>query len=253
MEREEILAEIQRADLILVGLGEEFNDSGRLKDCKEYTQGREVLRETGYHWLVPAWSEYCSAKLGKDIIKPALEKLAGLLEDKDYFVVATATDSRITEIPWKNGNLVMPCGTVRKKQCVRGCEDVWEDKIFAELYAGNLSEDLIGSLGKCPQCGGAMILNNVYGEGYNEQGYMAQWQVYTKWLQGTLKRGLLVLELGVGMQFPTVIRWPFEKVVFFNQRASFIRVNEKLYQLTDELVGKGCGIHQNSIDWLEIL
>ena len=64
---------------------------------------------------------------------------------------------------------------------------------------------------------------------------------------------LLVLELGVGMQFPSVIRWPFEKVVFFNQKAFLCRVNEKLYQLTEELAGKGCGISMNAIDWLKQL
>ena len=71
-----------------------------------------------------------------------------------------------------------------------------------------------------------------------------------KWLQGTLNRKLFILELGVGMRFPTVIRWPFEKAAFYNKRACFCRVNEKLYHLTEELAEKGWGISQNAIDWL---
>ena len=98
-----------------------------------------------------------------------------------------------------------------------------------------------------------MVLNNVYAQHYDEQGYLEQWSIYTKWLQGTLNRRLVILELGVGMQFPSVIRWPFEKIAFFNQKAFFLRVHESLYQLDEKLSGKGCGISQNAIDWLSQL
>ena len=98
-----------------------------------------------------------------------------------------------------------------------------------------------------------MILNNIYAENYNEMGYLEQWKLYTKWLQGTLNRRVVILELGVGMKFPTVIRFPFEKIAFFNQKAEFYRIHEKLYQLTEDLKGKGQGISQNAIDCLRNL
>ena len=34
------------------------------------------------------------------------------------------------------------------------------------------------------------------------------WETYTKWLQGTLNRNLVILELGVGMELPQLIRFP---------------------------------------------
>jgi len=52
------------------------------------------------------------------------------------------------------------------------------------------------------------------------------------------------------MKFPSIIRWPFEKVTFFNQKASFYRVNESLYQLTEEIKEKGTSIQKNSVEWL---
>ena len=64
---------------------------------------------------------------------------------------------------------------------------------------------------------------------------------------------LLILELGVSLQFPTVIRWPFEKVAFYNQKAFLYRVNEKLYQMTKELSDRGTGIEKNAIDWINEL
>ena len=95
-----------------------------------------------------------------------------------------------------------------------------------------------------------MVPNNVYAEQYDEEGYLADWRMYTKWLQGTLNKKLCVLELGVDLTFPNIIRWPFEKVAFYNQKALFIRVNEKLYHMSEELKDKGVAVNKKSIDWL---
>ena len=105
-------------------------------------------------------------------------------------------------------------------------------------------------LGVCPICDDNLILNNIYTEKYDERGYLDQWQKYTKWLQGTLNKKLCILELGVGMQCPSVIRFPFEKIGYFNQKADFIRINKNLYQLTEELKEKGISISENAVDWL---
>ena len=74
--------------------------------------------------------------------------------------------------------------------------------------------------------------------------------MYMKWLQGTLNRKLCVLELGVSLKFPTVIRFPFEKTAFFNRKAQFIRVHEKLYQLSEELADKGISQPENAVNFL---
>lgn len=262
MESDEIFTEINRADMVLVGLGEDFDDVMRLRDCPEYIRGKELLKESGCQWLLPAWNEYCSKRM-EDIVSPVLKKLADILAEKNYFVITTATDSRIAAVSWKKGRLVMPCGTAARKQCISDHSHMIQEVTveereqmndsFNRLFTGGFLPDGMAELVKCSQCGAAMVLNNIFADDYNEQGYLEQWQFYTKWLQGTLNRRLLVLELGVGMRFPSVIRWPFEKIAYFNNKAFFIRVNEKLYQLTEELSGKGCGIPKNAIAWLERL
>lgn len=245
--------------MVLVGLGEDFDNRHLLRENAEYIRGCEMLKAQGYAWLIPAWGEYCSEKLGNEQVRGALEGLTRLLEEKNYFVVSVSTNSLVADNPWKHGRLVMPCGTVLKKQCAGGCGDVLSEiteadrekqkKLFDKLSEGIFPDIEKGLFGICPKCGEPLVLNHVYADHYNEEGYLEQWKLYTKWLQGTLNRRLFVLELGVGMGFPSVVRWPFEKVVFFNQKAFLCRVNEKLYQLTEELAGKGCGISQNAIDW----
>ena len=66
----------------------------------------------------------------------------------------------------------------------------------------------------------------------------------------TLNKKLCVLELGVGMNLPNIIRWPFEKIAYYNKKASFFRVNGSLYQLTEKLSDKGISIGENAIDFL---
>ena len=95
-----------------------------------------------------------------------------------------------------------------------------------------------------------MVYNNKKAENYVEAGYLTDWQNYTRWLQGTVNKKLCVLELGVGMKYPNVIRWPFEKIVYFNQKASMFRVHSKLCQLTEEIKDKAYKIEEKPIDFL---
>ena len=259
-DKDSILQKISEADMILIGLGEEFDDIRVMKEDKSYATGRELLLASDYSWLLPAYQKLFRERKGSQVYN-ALCGLAGLLKDKNYFVVSISMNDVIQQVPWKEERLVMPCGGSAVKQCINGCEEGLEPieerdrKLIQSFFETDMKkqngDELL--LGACPSCGGALVLNNIYAEHYDEKGYLKQWELYTKWLQGTLNKRLLILELGVGMQFPSVIRWPFEKVAFFNQKAELYRVNEKLYQLSEELREKGTSISENAIDWLQFL
>ena len=248
--------------MVLVGLGEEFDVESSLRQMAGYGQGKELLLTSGQSALLPAWQKLFRGESQKSVAAE-LGVLAGLLEKKNYFVVSAAVNSEIADIPWKSGRLVMPCGSDRLVQCDGMCERnlreveqtqqeslQWQLREWREEILQGNCEKVPDGLGVCPVCGKALEYNNVYGAQYDENGYLQDWHNYMKWLQGTVNKKLLILELGVGMRFPTVIRWPFEKAAYFNNKAFLCRVNKKLYQLTEELSGKGEGISQNAIDWL---
>lgn len=259
---EDILSKIKGADMVLVGLGEEFDQASHLSTRPDYSKCRNQIENGQMGWLVPALNRIY---LGQDEkVTHALEKLAQVLEEKNYFVVSTSINDDIRNIPWREGRLVMPCGGSKYKQCPDRCTEGLQEVTIEDwakikscvnslLQKEKWGEEDSLSLGQCPKCGKKLVLNSIYTEFYDEAGYMEQWKEYTKWLQGTLNRKLLILELGVGLQCPSVIRWPFEKVAFYNQKAYFCRVNESLYQISADLNGKGTGISQSAVDWLENL
>jgi len=258
----ELLEAIQDAEMILVGLGEEFDTIAGFQNTDKYEEGKNILIQSKKSSYVPAWQSLYREQQ-QDLVTERLTTLAKVLEGKNYFVVSVATNNAIAEIPWREGRLVMPCGSDMYRQCSPECEEnlkildseeqlqVKNELInWRKLLVSGKTDSLPECLGSCSKCKAQIELNNIYSEQYDENGYLPAWQFYTKWLQGTLNRKLVILELGVGMKFPSVIRFPFEKVAYFNQKAKFYRINKNLYHLTEELAGKGVGIADNAIDWL---
>ena len=217
----DILGKIQDAEMILIGIGEEFDNTKILRKKKEYAKVRSELEESDAAWMIPALNRIYGD--GDNTVRDVLNRLAERISDKNYFVISTSTNDIIRDISWQEGRLIMPCGGSRMKQCMQGCEHGLteldkSDWLTMREYLDNILTDTENSaicLGYCPDCGKPLVLNNIYTEKYDENGYLKQWSVYTKWLQTTLNRKLLILELGVGMQYPSVIRWPFEKIAFY--------------------------------------
>lgn len=80
-----------------------------------------------------------------------------------------------------------------------------------------------------------------------------QWNEYTKWLQLTLNKELLVLELGVGFDMPTLVRWPFERIAMLNNKAFLYRVNETFPQLPDDIGDKGISVKKSVGEFLDAI
>ena len=79
------------------------------------------------------------------------------------------------------------------------------------------------------------------------------WEKYLKWVSLTLNRELLVLELNVSFDHPEVIRFPFEKTVFYNLKSMLVRVNKTFYQIPEEIKERACGIKKDGFELLNEL
>lgn len=172
----------------------------------------------------------------------AYKALGRLLDGKDYFIVTVSVDGEILQSGLDGKRITAPCGNLHWFQCREACtKDIWEE--------GEVPD------GKCPHCGADLIPNTVDAEHYIEEGYLISWREYTSWLARTLNRRLEVLELGAGMSMRElqVVRWPFEKTVFFNNKAHMYRISKEFPQISDEIREKALSVRENSVEFVEKL
>lgn len=225
----------QNADMILVGIGENFQDrfeNIEVADEKNVTVLEDYARK-----------KYLDSNPVSEVTE-AYDNLAKLLEGKNYFVVTLCTDDKIYRSNIKEDRIVAPCGSYSYLQC----EEVCTENIYSvEEYRECLEN---GEEPACPECRKKLVMNRIGIKKYSEEGYLKKWNIYMKWLQGSLNKNIRVLELGVGMKYPSVIRWPFERVTLINNKAKFMRVHKELFQLTEEIRDKGISIEENPIDFL---
>jgi len=246
---------IADADMVLIGIGEEFSE--KFENIADYPTLAKALTATEQNeslaWLVP----YLEALyLKEEKTSPqvtAYRNLCELIRGKNYFIVTTCIDGLIHNAGLDDSRIVEPCGNYSRLQCSRKCNSqLYDAESYLAQIQSALEKENYESL-ECPicdECGAPLSFNHIMCENYAEEGYLPQWQNYTKWLQLTLNRKLCILELGVGMHLPQIIRWRFEKVGFLNQKSTFFRINETLYQLASDMGDKGVSIRGNSMQFL---
>lgn len=253
---EQVKAKIAAASMVLVGLGEEFAVRlERLEEKPEYRMACQKIVQNleRFQWIKPFLERDYLQRYPQERLREAYRALQELLTGKNYFVITTCMDGWIWQSGLNPERIVAPCGGYVNLQCRAQCTpELVEaketaDAVWRVISAGKWEEL---SCPRCSHCGQELQFNNIHAEKYNESGYLPAWELYTKWLKGTLNRELCILELGVGMDYSSVIRFPFEKAAFFNQKSDFIRVHKRLFQMAEELKEKGISIEEAAPDFL---
>lgn len=79
---------------------------------------------------------------------------------------------------------------------------------------------------KCPVCGGAMDMNLRKDEYFvQDKAWYEAEKRFSDYMSEAVDKNLVLLELGVGFNTPTIIRFPFEKLVREHKNISLIRLN----------------------------
>lgn len=209
---DKIKQSIDDAQMVLVGIGAEMEAAadGQDESFLEALKAQAESDPAAAQLLGFMQAQQKGARSRRELLA-AYQRLAGLLEGKNYFIVSLCEDGLIDEAGLCADRIMTP----------RGSREAVEDK------AGEAKNE-----------------ETLAPAGYEE----ADWQRYMKWLQGILNKKLCILELGAGMEAPQVIRFAFEKVTFFNQKAYLYRVHSRFPQLTEELKGRGCSVAMHPAD-----
>ncbi len=114
---------IREADMVLVGLGEEFD---QMNPSENAAFAESEMMAQNLKWLIPAFKSYDTSQDAfekREKKQKALRNLAELLGKKNYYILSVSQSKMVSETKWREGRLVMPCGTVCKKQCEHGCAE----------------------------------------------------------------------------------------------------------------------------------
>ena len=248
----ELHERVQDAELVLVGLGEDFQYDWKALTGDE--RFREIEAEIGDNkeriWVIPFLQKMILRQSQDCRWKRAYRNLEAVLKGTNYFIISLCMDDYIYETELDEKRIVTPCGGFRKMQCDKNCSHILSDipqesyDRVLQYYRREISIDDICEP-VCDRCGSKLRFNQLGVTQYAEEGYLESWNQYTKWLQGTVNKQLCVLELGVGMEYPTVIRFPFEKIVYYNQKAFLYRVHPTLWQSSGEIGDRRCAVKEN--------
>lgn len=245
---------IADADQVLIGIGSGLqydwnmiaNDSNYALLIEKAGEGEE------YDQFFSFLQSYLMKQHEDKDLEACFSHLAEKLSGKDYYIVTTTIDDVIFCTGLNQERIVTPCGGFRNLQCSDNCFDELIDPQVIDwetISSGYQTNSLPKSYQKliCPHCGKELIFNQVGAGVYCERGYLERWSDYTKWLMGTMHKKVVLLELGAGLEFATIIRSPFEKMVTYNQTASLFRVHPTMSQLFlgEDVLSRAFGVKED--------
>ena len=150
-------------------------------------------------------------------------------------------------------------GDYGKLQCACGCHDTLYDNhdLIMEMCEKQrdcrIPSDLVPH---CPRCGKRMEIN-IRKDMYFVQD--AQWYAergrYQEFLEENKRNKVVFLELGVGYNTPTIIRYPFEQMAANWPQATLVRIGRSQASVPKKLGDKGISIDDgiqtalNEIGW----
>lgn len=162
---------------------------------------------------------------------PLHKTLLSMLDGKKIFCLSTNADGQFEKAGLCAEKIFCTQGDYFHIQCAKGCHPKRYDAIelFRQMDAAR-KDCLIPSdmVPKCPVCGGRMNMNLRIDQYFvqDEEWYIAE-KRFGDFLSEAISSGknICLLELGVGFNTPTIIRFPFEKLMREHKQISLVRLN----------------------------
>ena len=240
-----LLEAIKESDAIVVGAGAglstaagltyggerfqryfaDFIEARRFTDM--YSAGFYPFETSEERWAY--WSRHIWYNRYVDAPKDTYEKLLRLLEGKDYFVLTTNVDHRFQLAGFPKERLFYTQGDYGLWQCSVPCHagtyDNYETvkRMMEEQRDMRTPSELVP---RCPRCGAEMSMNlradNTFVE---DVGWHDAARRYRNFAEACCQGKVLYLELGVGMNTPVIIKYPFWQSTLANHQATYACVN----------------------------
>lgn len=243
---EEARRAIASAEAVLIGAGAGFSAAaGLVYDGKEFCERFADFIErfgitdlyTSSFYPYPSeevrWAYWAKHVHMIRYAPPAMPLYLALLEGvrrKEYFVITTNVDGQFRKAGFAPERIFEVQGDYGQMQCRKPCHDKLYDNgqaVSAILPA--VSDCSIPSrlVPVCPVCGGPMDIHVRADAGFiQDEAWYAMAGRYEAFVARHASGRIVLLELGVGFNTPTIIRYPFEQMTYHNPQATLIRLNK---------------------------
>lgn len=245
---------LDRADIVLIGAGAGLSEAAGLSyGGKRFTDNfREFIRKYGREYMRDMYSAgfypypteeekwgYWSKHSYMNRIEPGplplYCELYRAMKEKKHFVLTTNVDHQFWKAGFQDEDIFATQGDYGLIQCAKGCHPKTYNalSLFEQMnrvrYDCRIPTKLVP---KCPVCGGPMAMHLRCDQYFVEDRNWHQAAArYEEFAEKNADKKVLLMELGVGFNTPTIIRFPFEKMVRENNKWSLLRLN-----LTDSMI-----------------
>lgn len=175
------------------------------------------------------WSRHIYYNRYTEIPKTTYNRLLELVKEKDYFVITTNVDHCFQRAGFDKKRLFYMQGDYGLWQCSVPChQKTYDNEAVVRKMVEKQKDRKVPSelIPRCPVCGSPMIMNlrcdNTF---VQDEGWYQAKQRYDEFIRRHENLKIVYLELGVGMNTPVWIKYPFWKMTRQNLEATYVCIN----------------------------
>lgn len=234
-----------KADAVLIGAGAGLSASAGFSYDGErfYKYFSDFHKKYGFHDMYSGgfypydtleeywayWSRYILVNRYMDAPCNVYQNLYNLVCDKDYFVITTNVDHCFQKAGFDKKRLFYTQGDYGLWQCSRPCHNKTYDneKQVKQMVTEQKNMKIpTGLIPKCPVCGEPMAMNLRSDMTFvQDDGWYAAANRYDDFIRRHRGLNILFIELGVGMNTPVIIKYPFWQMTAENPNAVYACIN----------------------------
>lgn len=194
-----------------------------------YSAGFHRFDTLEEHWAF--WSRHIYIDRYVDIPNDTYDLLFKLVADKEYFVITTNVDHCFQKTGFDKERLFYTQGDYGLWQCSLPCHQKTYDnetavrEMLARQHAMRIPSELVP---RCPVCGAPMAMNlridNTFVE---DAGWHQASNRYQDFVHRYRDKQLLLLELGVGNNTPSIIKYPFWRLAVQQPNITYATISLK--------------------------
>lgn len=251
----DIQKKIKEADAILIGVGaglsaasgmhysgerfkkyfSDFHSKYGIEDM--YSGGFYPFKNKQEYWAW--WSRHIFINRYDAPVGEPYKNLLQLVDGKNYFILSTNVDHQVQKAGFDKKRLFYTQGDYGLMQCSIPCHKSNydnKDMIYAMYEQQKNMEVPVELLPVCEKCGAPMTNNLRIDYSFVEDsGWHLAKDSYERFLVDNSNKKIVFLELGVGLNTPGIIKYPFIKMTSSNPQATFITLNQDEFMYPDEI------------------